>query len=259
MCAALNLLAVWKQERRDRRRKPGVGSPDPTFREAFAHFTAQGRTVRLLAIVGLGTMAFAMSEVLLEPYGGEILAWSVASTTKLTALLAFGSLIGLIVGSHVLGNGGDPFRIARNAALVGIPALGLVILAAPLGLDAAFVSANLMLGFGAALFAHATLTATMNRAPKAQEGMALGAWGGVQATAAGAAMAIGAIIRDTMDLAAGAASGPATDTAPLVGYLTVYVVEIVLLVVTIVVIVPLLRKAPGRAAAAHETSGPGGG
>ena len=111
-CAALNLVAVWKQERRDSRRRPGAGGAEPTFREAWNHFTEDARTVRLLAIVGLGTMAFAMSEVLLEPYGGEILQWSVASTTKLTAILAFGSLLGLIAGSHVLGGGTDPFRVA---------------------------------------------------------------------------------------------------------------------------------------------------
>ena len=80
-CALLNCIAVCKQEARDHRRRPGVGAPDPTFREAWAHFTTGSNAVRRLAIIGLGTMAFAMSEVLLEPYGGQVLNWTVASTT----------------------------------------------------------------------------------------------------------------------------------------------------------------------------------
>jgi BCD family chlorophyll transporter-like MFS transporter len=254
VCAGLNLVAVWKQERRDRTRKPGVGAPDPSFREAWQHFTADGTTVRLLAVVGLGTMAFAMSEVLLEPYGGQILNWTVASTTKLTALLAFGSLLGLIAGSLALGSGGNAFALARNAALVGLPALGLVILSAPMQVDAAFLVANLMLGFGAALFAHSTLTATMNLATRDKAGMALGAWGAVQATAAGAAMAIGAMIRDAVDVVTGAAAHPDAHGAGLAGYLTVYAVEIVLLLVTIVVLVPLVRSVRAAPAGARKAA-----
>ena len=36
----------------------------------------------------------------------------------------------------------------------------------------------------------------MNRAPKEQTGLALGAWGAVQATAAGVAVALGGVLRD---------------------------------------------------------------
>jgi hypothetical protein len=40
--------------------------------------------------IGLGTAAFSMQDVLLEPYGGQILRLTVAETTALTALLAAG-------------------------------------------------------------------------------------------------------------------------------------------------------------------------
>ena len=42
-----------------------------------------------------------------------------------------------------------------------------------------FLVGNFMIGFGGALFAHGTLTATMNREPNDQAGLALGAWGAV--------------------------------------------------------------------------------
>jgi BCD family chlorophyll transporter-like MFS transporter len=44
--------------------------------------------------LGFGTVAFSMQDILLEPYGGQVLHLSVGSTTALTALLAVGGLFG---------------------------------------------------------------------------------------------------------------------------------------------------------------------
>ena len=59
-----------------------------TFAASWAAFNADGRRHRFLVAVGLGTAAFAMQDVLLEPYGGEILKLPVAATTTLTAFQA---------------------------------------------------------------------------------------------------------------------------------------------------------------------------
>ena len=40
---------------------------------------------RLIA-VGVGTLAFSMQDVMLEPYGGQVLGLSVSATTMLTAV-----------------------------------------------------------------------------------------------------------------------------------------------------------------------------
>jgi BCD family chlorophyll transporter-like MFS transporter len=85
-------------------------------------------------------MAFSMQDVLLEPYGGQVLALSVSSTTLLTASLSFGGLAGFLLASRVLSRGGDAFRMASMGALIGIPGFGLVIAAAPLHLTALFSS-----------------------------------------------------------------------------------------------------------------------
>ena len=118
--------------------------------------------MRRLVAVGLGTMAFSMEDVLLEPYGGQILQLTVGDTTKLTATLAIGGLLGFGLASRVLSRGVDPFRMASYGALVGIPAFLAVILAAPLRFAAAVRLGTLLIGFGAGLFGHGTLTATMN-------------------------------------------------------------------------------------------------
>jgi MFS transporter, BCD family, chlorophyll transporter len=243
----LNVVAMWKQETRRPPRGATPRGPDPTFAESWARFCAGEGTTRRLVIVGIGGMAFGMADILLEPFGGQVLHLTVATTTKLTALLALGGLLGFGFASRILGRGGDPYRMARNGALVGVPALALVIVAAPTGLPGLYLIGNFLIGFGGALFGHGTLTATMNRAPKHQAGLALGSWGAVQATAAGLAMALSGTLRDLVNAATGAADGLWGLAAAANGYMAVYALEIVLLLVTIVATLPLIaRKSPAR-------------
>lgn len=228
----LNVVAVWKQE--------SIAAPrvavqtDQDFAQAWSRFTQGDNAKRRLIAVGLGTMAFTMEDVLLEPFGGEILNLTVGVTTALTATLALGGLAGFAWASRVLSQGFDPFRMAIWGTFIGIPAFLLVIGSALSGAVWMFVLGTLLIGFGAGIFGHGTLTATMNLAPKDQAGLALGAWGAVQATAAGVAVALGGIIRDLV----------AHVTNSATGYLSVYALEVVLLLITMVAMVPLLRSQP---------------
>ena len=102
----LNGVALWKQEGRGMYRKT-PGRTAPSFRASWQSFIAGGNAVRRLTAVGLGTLAFSMEDVLLEPYGGQILHLTVGSTTKLTATLALGGLFGFALASRVLSRGAD--------------------------------------------------------------------------------------------------------------------------------------------------------
>lgn len=242
----LNVAAMWKQETRRPPRGRAAPAADPTFLESWATFCEGDQTVRRLVIVGIGTMAFGMADILLEPFGGQVLRLTVAATTKLTALLALGGLLGFGYASHVLGRGGDPYRAAQNGALIGLPAFALVIMAAPFELPGLFLVGNFLIGFGGALFGHGTLTASMKRAPKEQAGLALGAWGAVQATAAGVAMALSGVLRDLVNVLWGATGDVAGFGSAAIGYIAVYAVEIALLLLTVAVTVPLIRQAALR-------------
>jgi BCD family chlorophyll transporter-like MFS transporter len=173
-----------------------------------------------------------------------VLDLTVGETTRLTALLALGGLLGFGYASYALGRGGDAYRMAGLGALAGLPAFGLVIAAAPLEMPMLFPIGNFLVGFGGALFAHGTLTATMSQAPRGQAGLALGAWGAVQATAAGIAVAASGILRDVVNAAFGAVEGIHGLAGEAIGYVTVYALEIALLLVTLVAVIPLIR---GRA------------
>ena len=227
----LNVIALWKQEGRTRDRSPGVYEEDPDFMESFKLFCNGDNAVRRLLAIGLGTMAFSMEDILLEPFGGEILGLSVAQTTYLTAILAMGGLIGFAWASQILSRGGDPFKMASRGAMIGIPAFIAVIFSAPNASAPLFTVGVIFIGFGAGLFGHGTLTATMNSAPPGQAGLALGAWGAVQASTAGAAMALGGILRDL--------TAQFTDSAT--AYSTVYSIEVVLLLLTVLIMNPLVK------------------
>lgn len=228
----LNVVAVWKQESIAAPR--AAAQTDQDFAQAWSRFTDGEHAKRRLIAVGLGTMAFTMEDVLLEPFGGEVLNLTVGVTTALTATLALGGLAGFAWASRVLSQGFDPFRMAIWGTFIGIPAFLLVIGSALTGATWMFVFGTLLIGFGAGIFGHGTLTATMNLAPKDQAGLALGAWGAVQATAAGVAVALGGIMRDLV----------AHVTNSVTGYLSVYALEVVLLLITMVAMVPLLRSRP---------------
>jgi BCD family chlorophyll transporter-like MFS transporter len=247
----LNTVALWRQETRDPQRharwreRP---AREPDFREAWQHFVAQDGSTRRLAAIGLGTLAFGMQDVLIEPYGGQVLGMGVGQTTWLTAALAAGGLCGFGLASVVLGRGREPLRLAWQAALLGMPAFAAIVAAAPAQWLALFAAGVFGVGFAAGLFGHATLTATMNRAPREHTGLALGAWGAVQATAAGVGVALGGILRDVFGALAGQGGlGPALH-GPATGYAAVYLLEIVLLLATLVVLRPLLTPPPARPA-----------
>ena len=239
----LNLIALWKQERVRPQSEAERAAPRARFAEAWRDFASGGDAGRLLAVVFVGTLAFNMQDVLLEPYGGEILGLSVGQTTWLSAMWAAGALAGFLLAGRGLLRGRDAFRMSATGLLTGVVAFSAVVFAAPMQAPWLFYAGAVGIGLGSGLFAVATLTAAMTLPARgiADHGLALGAWGAAQATAAGLAIAIGGAIRDGVaTLAATGALGRTLDT-PAIGYTTVYHVEIALLFATLVVLGPLVR------------------
>ena len=238
----LNVVSLWKQEARRPRRFQQLPEREPTFQESWTQFSRGRYALRRLAAVGIGTMAFGMADILLEPYGGQVLGLTVGSTTKLTAAFAIGSLVGFAWASRVLTRGFDPARLAGLGALLGVPGFIAVIGAAPLGSAGLFVCGTVLIGFGAGLFGHGTLTATMNLAPREQVGLALGAWGAIQGTAAGLGVALSGVIRDLVVAATRGIELPFGLAGAASGYTVVYALEVVLLLATLVTMLPLVGR-----------------
>ncbi len=238
----VNLIALWKQEARnpDNRSR---GEPRPSFAENWARFAGRAQSIRFLVAVGLGTAAFNMQDIILEPYGGEILHLPVGATTTLTAMMACGALAAFALAARALGRGISPHKLAAWGVLAGLFAFSCVIFAEPLASPALFRLGATCIGFGAGLFSVGTLTAAMNLENDGLNGLALGAWGAVQASCAGLAIAAGGAIRDIVSsLATQGVLGTAL-ASPGVGYSFVYHLELYLLFATLIAIGPLVRTA----------------
>lgn len=249
----LNVTALWKQERISPMTKEERAAPLPKFRDAWADFAAGGKAGRLIAVVAIGTLGFNMQDILLEPYGGEVLGLSVSATTLLTAMWSVGALIGFALAAKWLARGSDPMRLAGTGLLAGIVAFCAVIFAAPLNSTTLFFIGAGGIGFGGGLFSIATLTAAMALPVQgiAGKGLALGAWGAAQATAAGVGTIIGGTTRDVVNNAAlNGTLGEAMNSAAT-GYSVVYHLEIALLFGTLIVLGPLVRT--GRYQPSEET------
>ena len=237
----LNTIALWKQEARD----PKATAPDrdtPTFSELWQSFMRDKRNARLLTAIGIGAAGFAMQDALLEPYGGEILKLSVGATTGLTGIWAFGSLVGFLWSGRMLGFGGDPMRIAGKGIVIGINAFLLVLFAGPAGSPFLLYIGAMLIGIGLGLFSVGTLMEAMALAKNETAGMALGAWGAVQATCAGLGIALGGVLRDVVAALVQGDAATATLAMRSTGYTTVYIIEIVLLLAGLAALGPLVGR-----------------
>ena len=158
---ALNMTALWKQEARGAPRTEVQRSAK--FRDSWGQFIKHARAIRFLVTVGLGTAAFNMQDIVLEPYGGEVLHLPVAATTALTAMLAGGMLAAFSIAARFLGHGADPYRIAGYGAVIGLFAFAAVMFAAPMDAPLLFRIGVLMIGFGGGFFSVGTLAGAMAR------------------------------------------------------------------------------------------------
>jgi BCD family chlorophyll transporter-like MFS transporter len=106
-----------------------------------------------------------------------------------------------------------------------------------------FLVGTFAIGVGIGLFGHGTLTATMRVAPLNRIGLALGAWGAMQATAAGLGVALAGLVRDGL-----VAFPHLAGSSPAAPYNVVFALEAAVLLVAIAVAVPLARSSRRGAA-----------
>jgi MFS transporter, BCD family, chlorophyll transporter len=95
-----------------------------------------------------------------------------------------------------------------------------VIFAEPFSAPNLFRAGAALIGFGGGLFAVGTLSAAMGLEGHGMNGLVLGAWGAVQATCAGVAIALGGALRDVVSHAATAGWLGEALQSPATGYAT---------------------------------------
>jgi len=254
LVAVLNLSALWKQEARQAKRgRREAGG----FAQSWRTLMTQPQMRRFLWTLGLGTFAFNMQDIVLEPYAAEILQLDVGMTSALTALSSGGALLAFMLSARWLSGGLNACRLASFGVLLGLPAFALVIFSGPLEATWMFRIGVSLIGLSGGLFSVGMLVTAMGMGQHVDggrlSGLVVGTWGAVQATSAGAAMAVGGALRDGVSvLAMSGALGEALVT-PITAYSFVYHLEIYLLFVVLVALGPMVRASRLSAPAHHNT------
>jgi BCD family chlorophyll transporter-like MFS transporter len=132
--------------------------------------------------------------------------------------------------------------LASAGVLLGLPAFACVIFSAPLDSALLFRTGTSLIGFSGGLFSVGMLITAMTFSEESLAGLVLGAWGAVQATASGLAMAAGGFLRDLIGhLASSGALGSSLDS-PATAYSFVYHIEIYMLFAVLIALGPLVRS-----------------
>ena len=248
----LNLVAVWRQEQIIINQQKNDKSEK--FFLSWKKFISDRKTNSLIWVVFWGTLAFSMQDVLLEPYGGQILGLSVSETTNLTGVWALGALLGLALAANNSKKTVSSVSNAMTALLIGIVGFSAIIFSSPMQFPFLYFLGTLFIGFGTGLFSVSLLIIAMAFSSKTNlgSGFILGSWGAAQAIGAGLGIAVGGILRDVVNKIALSGYLGSTFENNSIGYIFVYHLEILFIFITLIVLGMLSQEINKRKIKDHD-------
>ena len=248
----LNLVAVWRQEQIIINNQKNDKSEK--FFLSWKKFISDRKTNSLIWVVFWGTLAFSMQDVLLEPYGGQILGLSVSETTNLTGVWALGALLGLALAANNSKKTVSSVSNAMTALLIGIVGFSAIIFSSPMQFPFLYFLGTLFIGFGTGLFSVSLLIIAMALSSKTNlgSGFILGSWGAAQAIGAGLGIAVGGILRDVVNKIALSGYLGSTFENNSIGYIFVYHLEILLIFITLIALGMLSQEINKRKIKDHS-------
>ncbi|PQM69762.1 MAG: MFS transporter [Rhodobacterales bacterium] len=248
----LNLVAVWRQEQIIINQQKNDKSEK--FFLSWKKFISDRKTNSLIWVVFWGTLAFSMQDVLLEPYGGQILGLSVSETTNLTGVWALGALLGLALAANNSKKTVSSVSNAMTALLIGIVGFSAIIFSSPMQFPFLYFLGTLFIGFGTGLFSVSLLIIAMALSSKTNlgSGFILGSWGAAQALGAGLGIAVGGILRDVVNKIALSGYLGSTFENNSIGYIFVYHLEILFIFITLIVLGMLSQEINKRKIKDHD-------
>jgi BCD family chlorophyll transporter-like MFS transporter len=174
----------------------------------------QQRALRaLFAVLFIATLGFAVHDVLLEPYGGQVLQMSVAATTRLTALWGLAMIAAVVMAGWLLWRGRSPALPIVAGCTIGALGFLAITVAGQAGATWLFHVGVAGIGIGRGLFIVASISLVMALADGQHVGLFVGLWGVMQALAQGTGTIGGGFVRDLVQQQSGSV---------LAGYAAVY-------------------------------------
>jgi BCD family chlorophyll transporter-like MFS transporter len=180
LVVVLTLVALWGAERRRRNPKSASASSLRLSLRILSH-SRQTRLFFLFLLLGL--FFHFMQDVILEPFGGEVLGLSVRDTTMFNAYNMVGVITGLLVGGAVIIPRIGKKRTAGAGNIIGVVAFTLLALIALNGNPAPVALVILLMGLGTGAFTVGGVSLMMDLTINGQAGLFVGAWTLAQALA----------------------------------------------------------------------------
>lgn len=255
----LTILALWGKEKLNPDGTVVSYTEETRIRmtlwESVKLLARQRELRNLFVILFIATTAFATHDVLLEPYGGQVLDMSVSATTQLTALWGISMLLTISISGWLLWKGHSPLKLIMGGCVLG--ALGFLTVSTAgylnigiggeqLGLYVnTFRGGVSLIGMGRGMFIVASIALVMSMTTMGHAGLFIGLWGVMQGLAQGFGTIGGGSVRD---LVTGIVSyvntgvytqAEATKGAIATGYMSVYGTSLVFLLISVLLLVVL--------------------
>ena len=233
----LTFLALVGQERL--RRDGSVVSKTETVRvrlslwESVRMLGKEKALQGLFVVIFIATMAFVTHDVLLEPYGGEVLNMSVSATMRLTVLWGISMILGVAAAGYLLWRKLSPAVLMAVGCVIGLVGFAVISVASDGAMVNLFRAGVAMISLGRGLFVVGSVILVMSLTDIAHAGLFLGIWGIVQAMAQGIGTIGGGVLRDVVQYTSG---------STIYGYTAVYATSLLLLVVVLLLAFRLRRQ-----------------
>jgi BCD family chlorophyll transporter-like MFS transporter len=224
----LTVVSLWKQERLRGDGRVVEVHNQPRVRlslRASLKKLAQQPVLRgLFGVLFIATLAFATHDVLLEPYGGQVLGMSIAATTRLTALWGVAMLASIGLTGWLLWRGASPVAPILGGCALGALGFLAITLARDATLVGLFYAGVALIGLGRGMFIVGSVALVMGLSDGGHAGLFLGLWGVMQSLAQGFGTVGGGLARDLALQRTGSV---------LLGYTSVYVAACLCLVLAL--------------------------
>jgi MFS transporter, BCD family, chlorophyll transporter len=198
-----------------------------SFGESLRMLWNQPTLRALFVVLFIATLAFATHDVLLEPYGGQVLNMPVSQTTQLTAIWGVAMIAAIVVAGWLLWRGRSPALPIILGALFGVVGFATISIAGMIAQPGVFRFGVMLIGAGRGLFIVGSVALVMTLADSQHTGLFMGMWGVMQALAQGFGTIGGGLVRDIAQQSTGTI---------VLGYVVVYALSFGLLLLALLLI-----------------------
>jgi BCD family chlorophyll transporter-like MFS transporter len=205
-----------------------------TLGRALKVLTASRQTALFFTFLLVLSLSLFMQDAVLEPYGGEVFAMTIAETTQLNAAFGMGTLLGIIVtGWLVVPRIGKKRSVAVGCSWAAVCLLGIT-LSGLTGNPTVLLSAVFCFGIASGILTLGAIVLMLDLTVAETAGTFIGAWGLAQAIARGSATVLGGGLLDLgRALVATVSGGEVGQSQAFLAYGLVFTVQAVGMLVAI--------------------------